>query len=226
MDALRNFFNWLLVNKYITELPAFKAIDVPEHTPKTLNIDTQMKLVEFIPAEHKPIFLLLFYQGCRPSEARALQWDSLDDDVVTYKRTFSGEQLMESTKTRKVTPNRLFPETLLILTKRRFALDFVFTHGKKIRRHYSKTFLSELFRKAVEAFNKQYGTDVKITLYEAVKHRFYTQMHNRGIPLDDLRKWGGHTSVKTTEKYAKLDVGNAFRNVSRIPDVSKVSVRQ
>jgi len=226
VDALQSFFIWLQDNRYISELPKFKKIDVPEHMPKTLNFETQMKLIDFIPDDHKPIFLFMVYQGCRPSEARGLLWGSIEDDIVTYKRTFSGERLMDSTKTRRVTPNRLFPETMLILPKRRFALDYVFTHGKKTKRHYSKTFLSELFRKALEAFNKHYNTDLKITLYETIKHSFYTQLYNRSVPLDDLRKWGGHTSVKTTEKYAKLDVVNAFRNVSRIEDVSKVSARQ
>jgi integrase len=226
LDALQNFFNWLHDNRYITELPKFKKIDVPEHMPKTLDFETQMKLIDFIPEDHKLIFLFMVYQGCRPSEARGLLWDSIEGDVVTYKRTFSNERLMDSTKTRRVTPNRLFPETMVILPKRRFALDFVFVHGKKIKRHYSKTFLSELFRKALESFNRHYNTELKITLYETIKHSFYTQLYNRKIPLDDLRKWGGHTSVSTTLKYAKLDVVNAFRNVSRIEDVSKVSARQ
>jgi len=216
VDGLHNFFRWCIEEKYINDMPVFPKIEVPEHLPTIIDFDTQMNIINFIPEEHKPIFYFLFLQGSRISEARALKWDSIEDDKVWYRRTFSKEKLYERTKTKRIYYHRLFPETKAILPRRGFPLDFVFTHGKKLKRHYSRTFLQSLFNKALKSFNEKYGASLKIGLYEASKHSAFSQMHNNNTSLEVLRKWGGHTSTKTTEKYARLKTEDAFNKIQRI----------
>jgi integrase len=213
MEALKGFFRWLYNKKYIPELPSFpESIEVPEHNPITINKETQIRLLECVPAEHKPLFTWLFYQGCRPGEARALKWDCIRDDEVCYKRTFSADKLVEHTKTKKIRLNYIYPEPLEALPGRDLSNSFVFTHGKAIKRHYSAAYLNRLFNKALSEFNKKYNLDLEITLYEATKHSRGTQMVNEEeIPLDLIQKWFGHTKRETTELYAKLNVVDAFR---------------
>jgi len=81
---------------------------------------------------------------------------------------------------------------------------------------YSRTFLQSLFNKTLKAFNEKYGTSLKIGLYEAIKHSAFSQMHNNNTSLEVLRKWGGHTSSKTTEKYARLKTEDASNKIQRI----------
>ncbi|OGW55593.1 MAG: hypothetical protein A2Y81_11855, partial [Nitrospirae bacterium RBG_13_43_8] len=184
VKALENFFHWLRDERIIQELPVFPKMEIPEHLPKTIDRATREKLLDFIPGEHKAIFTFLFYQGCRPSEARALKWDSVEEDVVTYKRTWSGEELRETTKENKVRQNLIFSEVLAALPRRSFSLDFVFTHGKNVKRHYSKTFLHDIFNRALQAFNEHHQTDLKINLYEATKHSFGTEQVNQGVSIE------------------------------------------
>lgn len=213
VDALMNFFRWCRDNRYIQELPVFPKISVPEHIPTTLSLEDRLDILSRIPREHKPIFTFLFYQGARPSEIRALKWDCIkwdhiNGDTVTYKRTFSNDVLIETTKENNIRQNPIFPEVMAVMPKRSFPADFVFKHGKKIRRHYSKTFLNDLFKAA----SVKYGTE----LYESTKHSFGTYWRQKGMPLDLIQGWFGHKSAKITEIYAKADVGKQFKEVGRI----------
>ncbi|GAB4486305.1 MAG: hypothetical protein OHK006_13950 [Thermodesulfovibrionales bacterium] len=221
-DALKGFFNWLKENRVIAEIPVFPVIEVPEHEPQTISREIQLKLLDEIPAEHRPIFTFLFYQGCRPGEVRALKWDSINDDVVTIKRTWSGRVLKETTKTKNIRHNLIFPEVMAVLPARRFPLDFVFTHGVESRRPYSQDFLNRLYRDAQDSFNLKHGTTLKTSLYESTKHSFGTQLINQGVPESLLQQWFGHTRAEMTKKYAKLRVVDAFRDLQKMRNLKDV----
>ncbi len=226
-DGLKGFFKWLHEDRYISELPRFPAFDIPEHEPVTISRETQQGILECVPDEHKPLFTWLFYQGCRPGEARALKWDCIVGDVVVYRRTFSADTLVEHTKTKNIRHNLIFPETLAVLPKRGLPHTFVFTHGKAVRRHYSEAYVSRIFRKALTAFNEKHGTDLRVELYEATKHSFGTQMVNEAeVPLDMLQDWFGHTKPDMTKKYAKLKVVDAFRKLQNVLPLQKKAAQE
>lgn len=224
LKALRGFFLWLkneekLINE--DQMPVFKFEEVPEHEPQVISPETQAKLLDLIPDEHKPIFTFLFHQGCRPSEARALKWKDIIDDMVTIRRTWSDSVLREQTKTKKIRHNLLFGETLKALPPRSFNEQFVFTHGKIKKRHYSHDFLNKIFNTAVRQLN------LGIELYEATKHSFgYYMLNKLKVSKEQLKDWYGHKSIRTTERYAKLQVVEAFREVQeRKSNVMSISNR-
>lgn len=215
VDALKSFFRWLVEERYTREIPKFVKIDVPEHEPITISKDAQLRILEFVPEEHKPIFTFLFNQGCRPGEIRALKWDCIDEDVVTYKRTFSAGKLVERTKTKNIRYNLIFPETMQIMPQKGLPNTFVFTHGK-IKNHYSESYLNKIFNKALKSFNERYETDLSIELYEATKHSWGTQKVNEGVSIDLLQEWFGHSKPDMTKKYAKIKVVDAFRKMEKV----------
>lgn len=222
MDGLKGFFKWLREDRYIQEVPRFPVLDIPEHEPVTISKETQYGILECIPEEHKPLFTWLFYQGCRPGETRALKWDCIAGDVVTYKRTFSADTLVEHTKTKNIRHNLIFSETLVALPQKGLPDAFVFTHGKNVKRHYSEAYATRIYNKALAAFNEQHGTDLHVELYEATKHSFGTQMVNESeIPLDMLQEWFGHTKADMTKKYAKLKIVDAFRKRQNVIPLRK-----
>lgn len=206
-DALRHFFRWLKEDKLIDDIPTFKTMEIPEHEPNIISPETQEMILNLIPQEHKPIFTFLLNQGCRPSEARALKWKDIKGDIVTYRRTWSGEILREQTKTKRIRHNLLFNETLKALPTRRFDEDFVFNHGKDVKRPYSHNFLNKIFNKAVSELG------LKIELYEATKHSFGTHYVNNGVSKYLLKDWFGHVSIKSVDVYAKIKVVDAFRQI-------------
>ena len=99
-----------------------------------------------------------------------------------------------------------FIDTLAALPKRRFDENFVFTHGKSVRRHYSHNFLNKIHHdKACEKIG------LEIELYEATKHSFGTYYINHGASKDLPKEWFSHISKKSVELYAKIHVANVFR---------------
>lgn len=203
LDALRNFFHWLHEDKLISEIPVFKRIEVPEHIPQTLSYKMRLNVLEKIPAQHKPIFSFLLFQGCRPSEVRALKWKDIEGEVITIRRTWSQYQLLERTKTKNQREILLLPEAKQYLPQRDFPDDFVYKNGDK---PYGDTFIRTLLRKVCKEL------DIKICLYEATKHSFGTDWVNEGRPIFYLMKWFGHKNLATTEKYDNMSV-DAFRKI-------------
>jgi integrase len=215
LDTLRGFFNWLYRGEVIERVPGFPTVDVPDRDPAIITTEQQADILFRIPKKHRPIFAWLFAQGCRIGEARALKWDSVQGDVVTYKRTFSGETLKDTTKTRRNRCNLIFPEALAALPPRRFPLDFVFTHGKE-GRPYSAVLLHVIFKKAARA------AGIEITLYEATKHSFGTRMVNEaGASLDVLQAHFGHTNKKSTLIYSRLKPVEGMRKVFELRERRK-----
>ena len=160
-DALRNFFNGFHADRIIERELLFPSIEIAEHEPECLSPEVQMMILDKIPEVHKPIYAFMFFQGCRPGEARALKWDCINEDIVTYKRTFSTNKLVEHTKTKKIRYNLLFPETLAILPPRGFPLDFVFSHGKHRKSPYGENMLNYTYRAAVKKVNDEGGLIIK-----------------------------------------------------------------
>lgn len=231
-DALEGFFNWLRDEERIIKgKPRFPVIEVPEYDFKTITLETQSIILSYFSDEHKSIFIFLFNQGCRPSEVRALMWDCIDGDVVTYKRTFSGRKLEERTKNKQIRKNLLFPETLAVLPLRpkptgkvvniadNLGTQFVFTHGRGKKRPYSQDFLNKIFNETLDRFNEAMREkvlgwiDLNITLYEATKHSFGTHHYQEGVSTDLLQKHFGHSKKESTFRYTKIDAVDGFRRI-------------
>ncbi|MEW6117321.1 MAG: tyrosine-type recombinase/integrase [Nitrospirota bacterium] len=225
MDTLKSFFRWLIEDERIIPAPgpSFpKLEEPPEHEPITVSREIQEQILNFIPEIHQPLFRYMVYQGCRPNEARALKWDSIDLEnmMVTYKRGFSIDDLNEHTKTKDIIHNPLFPETVAVLPHRSFDLDFVF----KFRgAPYKYNTVGAIFTAALKRFNKITGNNLQITMYEFIKHSFGTQLVNKGLPIEVMQQWWGHEDSKMTKKYAKLKiVDHLRREVEKIYPIKKV----
>ncbi|SPQ01644.1 hypothetical protein NBG4_630014 [Candidatus Sulfobium mesophilum] len=197
VDALMNLFRTLKEDRLIDDVPVSKFIAMQEYEPTLISQDTQRKILDLISAKHKPIFTFPFNQGVRPSEARALKWKDINGDTVTIRRTWSGEVLRKQTKNKRIRHNLLFNETLQALPQRRFPEDFVLTHGKDVKRHYSHNYLGKIYNVAIS----QLG--LKIELYEATKHSFGTRRINDGVPENLLGEWFGHAKSEMTRRYAR-----------------------
>jgi integrase len=207
MEALRAFFRWcqIFIDSKI-EVPHFEPIEVPEKDIEVISLKERALILDNIPEAHRPIFTFYLYQGCRPSEVRALKWKDIQGEVVTYQRNFSQDRLVEWTKTRRIRKNPLFPEVMAVLPQRTFPESFVFTHGVKYIRHYSKNLLNRIFHGAATA------AGIKINVYNAGKHSFGTNAVNNGVPVDVLQKWFGHSNRAMTEKYARIDLVKTLKD--------------
>jgi integrase len=224
LGALSNFFNDMLELELISKKPIFPEIEVPEYIPNWTNRETQDYIISFIPQKHQSVFIFLTRQGIRPGEARALKVKDVDLEnyIVIPKRTFSYTELREKTKSKKIIPRYINPELIPLLRQLcegKYPDDFVFLN-LNTNKPYHKDALQEIWRNAA----KKAGINIK--LYEATRHSVASIAASAGAPLQSIRDALGHTDIRTTLKYAKVDVRSqkavfdaAYKNnFSRVDD--------
>jgi integrase len=205
--TLQSFIHWAYNLEYIEKMPVFPVIKIDFTVPKWMQEKEQVEVLSFLPRNDRFIYLFLMLHGCRPSEARALQVHdiSFEHSSIVFRRAFtglSGNTLIERTKTARqcVIPINPDMEHILIdLCKDKLPGAFVFTDSKTGRPYPSRTLI-----KRWQAACKKAGK--KIGLYAGSKHSWASQRVSKGLSIYLISKVLGHTNIKTTERYALVDV--------------------
>lgn len=199
---LKALLNYAHRREDLEKVPQFPEIKLPERIPAGLDLEVQLKILKRIPVEHRPIFQFMMTYGCRPSEARALMWDCVNfsSKEIFIKRTFSHRKLVELPKEGKwkVLPMHSGIEEILRELARRKRSLFVFSHSRAD--HYGEALLSKLWRKACAEIGLE-----GVSLYEGVRHSFAYQLLKQGLSYEEIGAYMGHSDVRTTRKYARLN---------------------
>lgn len=139
----------------------------------------------------KPLFVLALYTGLRRSDLRLLKWTSVDLTAGVIRL------IMRKTKR---------PVLLPIVPKVRAALDIC--RKRKVMSEY--VLLTPEGRPYSESTIKRYFTTAKQIAGITRRFRFHDQRHtfastlaSKGINSFTLRDLLGHTSTRTTERYAR-----------------------
>lgn len=237
VGILAEFFNWLMeVKRLIVTRPAIPKINIKDKPLITASREVQEDFLTVVDSCDLPIFAWMIYQGCRIAEVCALKWDCINseeekNDVVIYKRTFSGGSketriLKENTKVDDGgRDNFIWPDTRKYLPNKSFGQNFVFTDPKG--QPYISQNLSAKFRTYLRRYNKKFNDNLSISLYKFTKHSFGTHMLKL-YPEQAyaLQKHFGHSTVAMMEKYARIEVANVWRRISRIGQFSSTRVPQ
>lgn len=136
---------------------------------------------------------LLLKTGLRINEATELMVQDLNlDDPHPKLRVVSG----------KGGKDRIVPLTTDLASKLKIYLHgrrrgrlFLRSNGKA----YSKRRLQERVSECIE----RCGFERKIRVHD-LRHTFATLLRSRGVKIQDIQGLLGHTSIKTTEIYARL----------------------
>lgn len=223
---LRYIFNRAERREDIQRAPYVPSVAVPEQPIRWLNHDSQVKVLEKIPEEHRPIFVFLFLYGCRVAEACALCWDQVDFEqgAIFLTRTFSRRKLINTTKTKRASALPIWPDTEAVLRKAEASCRddnrlpageapvFVNQRArakKNQHRFYSPDFLNSTWKKALREAGVR-----DIQLKNATRHSRASQLLNAGMNLDMVAKFLTHTNTAHTKKYAALELGTMRRAVA------------
>lgn len=198
-DGLRNFYNEMCNDEYITAAPKTPTIEVPETPTAWLEEDVQKLILEKIPDRHKPIMIFLMETGTRTGEARALKRKDLDlnNRTITIQRSYSKDVLKETTKTKRI---RTIPmsekvyRVLLAKIKDMLPEAFVFTTAYGKPYGYTRTY--KIWKKACRDLG------IKMGVHSGTRHSLASQAANNGVSLWKIQKVLGHTNSKTTERYS------------------------
>ncbi|MGD9818686.1 MAG: tyrosine-type recombinase/integrase, partial [Desulfomonilaceae bacterium] len=201
-----------LNEEVIQQLPIFPKLGrVPEPNWQWVDEESQEKILEVLDADDYFAIYFLMCHGCRTGELRALKHKDIDlqKNTVTIRRSFSGDQIRETTKSKRSRVLPLDESWRDLYESRPTPINddmFVFTKNGKPLSH---TWLSKQFRKACDKI----GID-GLTLYQATRHSLASQAANRGESLYLIGKMLGHSTSKMTERYSHVET-NALKQISR-----------
>lgn len=200
MDMLKNFCRWLYQREILPRVPVFPVITPPEPSIKFVTKEVQLKYLECIPIEHRPIFSFLVYHPVRPGEACALQVKHFDtkNAVVEICQAVGYKNEIKSRKNKKPYYLPISKHFDISILKEKLPEAYVFTHKGKI---YTSKYLGEIWRRALSNSDLPY-----INLYNATRHSIASQAVNSGIGLDRISKALGHSTLEMTKKYASMNV--------------------
>jgi site-specific recombinase XerD len=157
--------------------------------------------------DFRELFITAVSTGMRLSELISLQWEQIDfvRKVITVQNSEGF-----STKSRK---NRVIPMNehlwkMLAMRKECAVCDNVFhRHEEKLSRHFA----SKVF--------KNYGTKTGLSdklHFHSLRHTFATWLVQDGVPIYEVQKLLGHSSVKMTEVYSHLAASELHSAVNKI----------
>lgn len=220
MDAFKAFLNYCKTDLEILSIvPKFPDIEYETKLFKWLLREDQIRLFEFVPDKHKPIFSFLMLHGCRPSEARALRCRNVDLESCSFtiSATFSGSVYREKRKGKKSKPvtSPLHSELYSYMSDRvrnNLPEAFVFVNPST-GRHYCENKLRIIFNDVrVKA-----GIDSSLRLYDATRHSFASNLGNTGTSDSNLSKLLGHSpGSKMTERYTHSGVENLRVDIEKL----------
>lgn len=202
MNILNTLFRYAKRRKDIKEMPDFPAINSEEKKIRWIDEETQDRIYGQIPDRYKPIFLFMIRQGVRPGEARALRYEDMDRKarIVTIQRTFSGSDIKENTKTNRIRILPLAEDVYEMICKNDSIAGFVFTThcGNPF---VNNRYIRRIWTKAVKDAGLEH-----ISMYNGTRHSFASQAVNRGVPLNLIQDFLGHTTQTMTRRYAHIDI--------------------
>lgn len=223
LGVLHHFMRWAKRRGRIHSVPLFPVVHVPKRSPLWLDEETQARILEAIPEEHRGIFMFCAYHGARPGEARALKWDDLSwsvpvrmdnsevvtVDLVTIRRAYSRGELKE-TKTGRERKIILHPVAKEWILSHRILNPENLIFCKKDGSRYRRNHLGVIWRKACQKVGLE-----GVRAYEGTRHSFASQHVSAGGSIYDLKEVLGHSDIRTTMVYAHSDLRASLRVIGR-----------
>ena len=190
-------------------MPAFPTIKGDDATARvSLDYDDQQGFLESVPAVHRDILDFGFETGLRPGELCALKVYNLDLRArkAMIQRTLSCGEIRETTKAKNKRPIPLSDHALKIATGQALMADsgrisfFLILLPAKVTR---------------QSFCGAYGATMQkasVTLYEAMRHSFATQIIEGGADLATAQTLLRHADIRSTQAYF-------HSNVTKLSDI-------
>ena len=202
IDCLQKLFRDAVEDEVLQVSPRFPKRDIgPEPAITWATEDIQDSIFEEL--QEDELFFILFQacHGTRTGETRALQFRDIDllNNTVIIRRSFAGNVLRQTTKSKRVRTIPLDPSWKELLLQRPTPLNpemFVFSKRGK---PYSESWMRKQWNRACAVVGVPH-----ITLYQGTRHSLASQAASRGVSIYLISKMLGHSNVKMTEKYADV----------------------
>lgn len=203
LSSLQSFINYLETKNIEVELKGANTIKIPESLPKPIQTDNIFESLEEATLEEKLIIVFIYSFGLRISELASLKLENIKAEWISV--TGKGDKQREIPSNEVV--NKLFKE---------------YKEG-----FHPKVYLFEKNEKAMSVRQLQYRVEkafkkvgIKATPHQ-LRHSFATDLLNDGARINDISELLGHSSLKATGIYTKLNTNTKLKQYNMSHPLNK-----
>jgi integrase len=202
---------WLRKRGDLDGVPELPEVQVGEYAPRIPTPEAQDRLLAEIPWRKRGAFLARGYMGLRPSEAIRANVDDydFDRDLLTVQGKGGRVRYLpaDGEVARWIHDQVEPPPHLRDVTEPARPL-FANPDAQGAEKRWTPASARRVMLQAMKA------AGLKFKPNEALRHAFGTGAANRGIEIERVGHYLGHTDPRTTKRYAKL-AGEALVDVPR-----------
>lgn len=230
LAAIRSFFHYSQFDmpEYLFEIQAINAIPSKKGVKKEISYINEicMKIL-LSKTKHNgknslrdSAMLSLLYDGAlRVNELTQLKWEDIrfDSDICTVRVLGKGNKY-------RIIP--ISPETcqLLKLLKVKgsgIGIVFINPQHQKLTRKGVMYVVTKYVKEADKENDFKHNNSITCHIF---RHSKATHMLNAGIPLIYIRDFLGHSSVKTTEIYAKANINEKMKTIQNMDEIENPNI--
>lgn len=207
-SALKGFFKYLYINKYIKKSPIDKisAPKLSKYLPSVLNVNeidlilSKPDIDDKLGLRDKAVLELLYACGLRVSELINLKISNLffSEEVIRVFGKGSKERIVPIGSSAVKWINKYLIRSRIILEKKMKSENYLFLNSRGTK-------LSRMgIWKIVEKYVKE--TNIKKEVHpHTFRHSFATHLLEGGADLRAVQEMLGHSDISTTQIYTHID---------------------
>lgn len=198
---------WRLVNE--NPFSQSSSIKVAEKAPAYFRQEQFRTFLAIVKEPNlKDVFTFAVLTGLRQGEILSLQWSNIDLERRTLTVESSGRFLTKTGKCRTIA----FSEAVLRLfdkRKRTASVSPYIFHSKGLP--LAQSYVQHKFKKYVRLLNLDENLH-----FHSLRHTFATWLTQGGVPIYEVQKLLGHSSVRMTEIYSHLAAAELHSAVNKL----------
>jgi integrase/recombinase XerD len=206
LKTLKAFFRHCYESKWLDRMPKFPRINSDSVETEPLTAEEYARLLSVVTAPKlRALVQLMRWSGLAVRDAATLRRSEIQHDVVKDLYRVVTNRQKTGTPVSVPVPARVATELLAVESENP---KFLFWHGNGDGQNFAIGYGSKIS----EAFDKAGITSECFMKSHRLRDTFAVDLLSKGVPLEEVSKLLGHTSIRTTEKhYAKWVKGRQDR---------------
>jgi len=203
LSSIQSFINYLETKNIELHLKGANTIKIPESLPKPIGTDNIFESLEEATLEEKLIIIYIYSFGLRISELASLTLNNIKSEWISV--------VGKGNKQREIPSNEIANSI----------------YEEYIATFYPKTYLFEKDDKPMSVRQLQYRVEkafkkvgIKATPHQ-LRHSFATDLLNDGARINDISELLGHSSLKATGIYTKLNTNTKLKQYNMSHPLNK-----
>lgn len=203
LSSLRSFLSFLESKNIKVKLQGANSVKAPQTLPKPIATDNIFESLKNADDESKLIVALIYSFGLRISELAGLKLEDITNTHITVKG--------KGDKQRQIPSNETINTLLENYLEQNRPIIYIFEKGEE-------PYTQRQLQYRIEKLFKQIG--IKATPHQ-LRHSFASDLLNNGARINDISELLGHSSLKATGIYTKLNTNTKLKQYNTSHPLSK-----